>query len=129
MFRDSYVRLPRTVLELPGSVSDLWAVHRYEGLLGCTEWEIGRAVSTRDEGCETRLPDGRSFLGSRSVEQVIPALVTPGRRKWAASGASEGRVGQPLPARSYEWTLSAQPDGSWSVDQIRPEAPLRVPAG
>ena len=99
----------------------------YEALNGCTDWRLRGALTTREEAAETKLPDGRTFLGSQSVEQVIKVDVTPGRAKWQSSGATGARVGQALPTTSYLWTVSLQPEGGWTVDRIEPEEALRVP--
>lgn len=76
---------------------------------------------------ETLLPDGRTFLGSAPVEQVLRVEVTPGRPKWASARVTGAKIGRALPPTTYEWTLSLQPDGRWTVDAIVPEAPVRVP--
>ena len=101
----------------------------YESLLGCCAWTIRGAVVTREEMCETPLPDGRTFLGSAPVEQALRVEVTPGRAKWAATGVTGAKIGRSLPPSTYEWTLSLQKDsGRWTVDRIVPEATMRVPA-
>ena len=93
----------------------------YEALLGCQSWQVCGAVTTKEAPCETLLPDGRTFLGCRAVAQIISVRVKPGRPKWASSGASGSRVGQPLPETTFLWSVSEQADGSWTVDQIAPE--------
>jgi hypothetical protein len=76
---------------------------------------------------ETLLPDGRSFLGSAPVEQVLRVEVVPGVSKWASARVTGAKIGRALPPMTYEWTLGLQPDGCWTVDRIVPEAPVRVP--
>ena len=76
---------------------------------------------------ETLLPDGRTFLGSAPVEQVLRVEVVPGVSKWASARVTGAKIGRALPPMTYEWTLGLQPDGSWTVDRIAPEAPVRVP--
>ena len=43
----------------------------FESLLGCTNWELRGCVTTREAACETLLPDGRTFLGTQAVEQMV----------------------------------------------------------
>ena len=100
----------------------------YEGLLGCRSWTLLGAISTQEAACEVPQPDGSTFFGSRSVEQVVQVSVKAGRPRWADSGATASRVGQSLPETTYLWTLSRQDDDRWTVDQIAPEEPLRIPA-
>ena len=89
--------------------------------------DLRGAVVTREEMCETPLPDGRTFLGSAPVEQALRVEVTPGRAKWAATGVTGAKIGRSLPPSTYEWTLSLQKDsGRWTVDRIVPEATMRV---
>ena len=76
---------------------------------------------------ETLLPDGRTFLGSAPVEQVLRVEVVPGVSKWASARVTGAKIGRALPPMTYEWTLGLQPDGSWTVDRIAPEAPVLVP--
>lgn len=100
----------------------------YEPIQGCSAWVVKGAVTTREAPSETLLPDGRTFLASAPIEQVVRVEVTPGRSKWAETGITGARIGRALPTTTYEWTLSLQEDGRWTVDRIVPEAPLRVPA-
>ena len=96
----------------------------YESLLACESWEIKGAVVTREEPTETKLADGRTFLGSAPVEQVVKVEVKAGRPKWAESGATGSRIGHVLPLMSYLFTVSLRPTtGEWRIDQIAPEAP------
>jgi hypothetical protein len=96
-------------------------------LTRCSSWKIRGAVTTREAMQETLLPDGRSFLGSAPVEQVLRVEVVPGVSKWASARVTGAKIGRALPPMTYEWTLGLQPDGSWAVDRIVPEAPVRVP--
>ena len=99
----------------------------YETLLGCAAWDVRGSVSMRDETSEVTLPDGRVFLGTKSVEQVVKVDVKAGRPKWAESGATGVRIGRALATGSFLWTLSWQADSErWTVDQIVPEAPPRL---
>lgn len=100
----------------------------YEPIQGCSAWAVKGAVTTREAPSETPLPDGRTFLGSTPVELALRVEVTPGQSKWAATGVTGARLGRALPRMMYEWTLSLQQDGRWTVDIIVPEAALRVPA-
>ena len=59
---------------------------------------------------------------------MLRVAVTPGRPKWADTGVTGAKIGRALPTTTYEWTLSLQQDGRWTVDRIVPEAPVRVPA-
>jgi len=98
----------------------------YESLLRCSSWKIRGAVTTREAMQETLLPDGRTFLGSAPVEQVLRVEVVPGVSKWASARVTGAKIGRALPPMTYEWTLGLQPDGSWTVDRIAPEAPVLV---
>ena len=100
----------------------------YESIQGCSAWTVKGAVTTREAPSETPLADGRTFLGSAPVEQVLRVAVTPGRPKWADTGVTGAKIGRALPTTTYEWTLSLQQNGRWTVDRIVPEAPVRVPA-
>lgn len=108
----------------------------YESLLGCSDWKIAGVVSLRDEISERLLDDGTIFHATASVEQMVRVNVTPGRPKWAESGAVGTRLGQQLPTRTYLFTLSLHaeepgvslsPGGSWTIDQIVPEDTGRAP--
>ena len=105
----------------------------YESLLGCSTWTLKGCVTTRETACETLLPDGRTFLGTQAVEQMVQADVVAGRPKWAEAGVTGGKVGMPLPTRTYLWTLTLRQHSDprkgdeWMVDQIAPEAHVMAP--
>ena len=95
---------------------------------------VGYATWCNDAG--QVLDDGTIFHATASVEQMVRVNVTPGRPKWAESGAVGTRLGQQLPTRTYLFTLSLHaeepgvslsPGGSWTIDQIVPEDTGRAP--